>query len=230
MGLDIKYNYPHAFFLSVAVITFIFGFYPFYINNFNFSSIHWTRILIHGILIIISIVCLWKGFILWGDKERKRKEFEDIRKKRMEQELDINKQRLEEYRLNNQIKELTSELDSLKSSNKEERKRKEIEIEKLKKEILEKKQEINKAKSTLYDLKKDEISKLPDNFSSSALTFSGASCFPIASSGASMLPVDSVENSYLNTPTFPSQKKCRSCGAQLSYTEILCPKCGSYNI
>lgn len=216
-----KYNYPHAFFLSVAVITLIFGFYPFYINNFDYSSMHWTRILIHGILIIISIVCLWKGFVLWSDKERKREEFEEIRKKRMEQELDINRQKLGESKLNNQIKELTLELNSLKTSNKEQRERKEIEIEKLKKEILEKKQEINKAKDILYDLKKEEISKLP--------TLSGSSLLPI--------PI-----SYYSEPTTPPSvsglnnyseialgstgfKKCPVCGNLISSSATICYFC-----
>jgi hypothetical protein len=229
MSLDIKYNYPHTFFLSVAVITLIAGFYPFYINNFNFSLIHWTRILIHGILIIISITCFGKGFSLWEDKENKREKFEEIRKKRMEQECNINQQILEEYKLNNQIRKLNLELDSLKEISKKERKKKEEEINQLKKEILEKKQEIDDAKSILYGLKKDEISKLPDNFSSSASTpfLSGSTFFPGTASGALLTPLG-YASSCSGSIVSPTQKKCNICGSQIDYGTVICPNCNNY--
>lgn len=219
MALDIKYNYPHTFFLSVGVITLIFGFYPFYMNNFDYLSIHWTKVVIHHILIAISMVCLWKGFDLWSDKERERKEFENIRKKRMEQELEINKQKLDESKL---IKERDLELENIKKTNKKDRENKENKIERLRKEILEKEQEINKAKNVLHDLKKEEISKLP--------ILSGGQIFPAFTNYYSVPTNSLLLPEANNCPDLvymgsDKLKKCLVCKNLVSLDADICPFC-----
>jgi hypothetical protein len=206
MSLDIKYNYPHTFFLSVGIITFIFGVYPFYINNFYFSMIHWTKIVIHLTLLVLSVTCLLKGFSLWDRKESERKDFENIRKKRMEQEIDLNQQKMEEFKLTNEIKKLTSE-----KSSSTERKRMEKEIEELKIKIMEKEKELTKAK-------KEEISRFPGVALSGSVIFpTPVSNFPLASSGAIYSDQIAIGNTSL--------KKCPTCGNLISSNTTFCYFC-----
>ena len=95
--LNIKYNYPHTFFLSVGIVLLIFGFYPFYIANLNITLIHLSKIIIHGVLLAISVLCILIGFKLWGEKEVKILETRKREKKEIEGEIKIKKSEIEKF-------------------------------------------------------------------------------------------------------------------------------------
>ena len=200
--LNIKYNYPHTFFLSVGIVTLIFGFYPFYMANLNTNLIHLSKIIIHGGLLIISLLCLWKGFKLWGEKEKEKKEMADIIKKGRKQLVELRELNLQEKKVKNQVLKLKQEVKILETRKKE---KKEIEGEiKIKKSEIEKfNKEIDEKTSKLYELQKEEISKTPDNY---LLT----STWTTSTSGTNIVPDFSM--SSITPYADPNQKRCSKCG------------------
>lgn len=198
----------------------------------------WTKWIIHSCISILGLVCLWKGLWLWSKKEDERIAFENSRRKRMEQEIEINQRRLEETDLANKIVKLNSEKESLKESSKKEIEKKDKQIEELGKEILEKKKEIIEAKAKLYDLKKEEISKFPTNFLTNGFnsSVSGAAIIPSPVDYSSL-----VSNNQNSSPLFLNssldqnitnvkpnyQKKCKSCGNIYPLYAVMCSNCNS---
>lgn len=225
LGLDIKYNYPHTFFLSAGLILLIFGFYPFYITNFNFDLIHYTKILIHSLSIIISLICLWKGFKLWGEKEEQEIERIKASKKIREQEIELKQLTIERIKYENRLRALKIEIKNLERSKKEkteeveqEIKAKKLEISKLSEEIAQKQEDIENKTKKIYELQKEEVSKISNTPPLWASSISGANI----SSGSI-----SVTN-WLN----PYSRKCSNCGKDyemnpniLDIDIGLCPSC-----
>ncbi len=207
--LNIKYNYPHTFFLSVGIVLLIFGFYPFYIANLNITLIHLSKIIIHGVLLAISVLCILIGFKLWGEKEKEKKEMAEITKKRINQSIEIKELSLQEKKAKNQLGILKQEVKILETRKREKKeiegeiKIKKSEIEKFNKEILVKQKEIGEKTSKLYELQKEEISKTPDNY---LLT----STWTTSTSGSNIVPDFSM--SSITPYADSNQKRCSKCG------------------
>ncbi|MBA7712013.1 hypothetical protein ES703_120981 [subsurface metagenome] len=235
--IDIKYDYPHAFFLSVGIVTLIFGFYPFYITNWNFNLMHLSRIIIHAVLLIFSILCILKGLKLWKEKEEEKKEVAKITKERLKLSLELKKLSLQERKDKNQVDKLNQEIIKLLEKKEEERKKVEVEIkgkkseiEKFNTEISKKRKEIDEKTSKLYELQEEEISKTPNSylFASGATTTSGA----ISASRANLTPTISIPDTAQIYNY--AQKKCSKCGEMYSPIwgmpdEGVCQMC-RYNI
>lgn len=247
--MDIKFDYPHTFFLSIGIILLILGIYPFYFNNFNFSLMNLTQIIIHFVALIISIICLINGFRLWEESETDKKEMAEASRKRINQIIKINEFEIEEMENKKELSKLKEEIElidkskNLKNIEKlkydQQIKIKKDEINRLSNEIQKKREERNKDIKTFYTLQKDEISKLPDSFfakinssttgSVVPISLSGSSFFP--ASGAIMNPFD-LNNSAgfrLITPEKNVGKKCSRCNKIFFpiFNEELCPECNS---
>lgn len=232
---NIKYNYPHTFFLSVGIITLIFGVYPFYTNNFDLALIHWSKIVIHAMLLILSTVCIVKGLKLWDKKEYEKEEMAEIVKKKLKQTIELKELDLEERRDRRNVARLTGEIKALEHNKKEKKqteqeiKKKKSEIEKLNKEILDKRKKIEEETSKLYEFKKEEISKTPDNF----LLNPGSPTFRNSISGASISPTfpDILPT---GVPSLVGSKKCSKCGTDyvpsIIFDKGVCSSCDTFDL
>ncbi|MCK4997296.1 hypothetical protein KAS08_03245 [Candidatus Pacearchaeota archaeon] len=221
MALDIKFNYPHTFFLSIGLALFIFGVTPFYLGSFDYTtSQDVVKIITHIVSVIISLVCLGKGISLWEAREREQEGFRNIRKETMQQELEIITRK-------NEMGNSILKLESLKKDEEktgEELKKKNEEIKKLDKKIDSQKKDIIGAKAKLYSLRKDEIEKIPDsNMSSGAIVLgsntpnlSGYTGSATSWNGFSTLgsPYPGLKTicPVCNTPNEVGCRKCEKCG------------------
>ena len=200
----IKYSYPHAFFLSIGLILLLFGFYPFYIVNLDFSLIPLPRIVIHIICLIFAISSIVWGLYLWNKREKEKSEMAKITKKRLEQSIELKELILQEKKFQNKVDVLKKEVKAGEGKIKE----KESEIEESNKNILEKQKEIEEKTSKLYELRKEEVSKTPDSFFISPTAML---------SGQAALRGSGGESGWWSPSGWP--KTCSKCGAL--YTPLL---------
>ncbi|MBI4116952.1 hypothetical protein HY449_04375 [Candidatus Pacearchaeota archaeon] len=242
--IDLKYNYPHTFLLSIGVILFIFGFYPFYINNLNWNSLSLTKVVTHSISFVLSVLFLFFGGYLWTESEKQRNKLSELTKKRMQQEIELRELSISEKKDKIKMQQISREIEFLKKSKDEKKtdlekglKQKREELEKVQSEITKKEKEIEKKVNDLYDLQKQEISSIPNSY------FSGASTSFALTSGANI-----TYNPYSTTPTtsyevyrpyitsIPSTttligiyRNCQKCKKLFLGSEDLCPECKNKN-
>ncbi len=165
--MAIKYNYPHAFFLSIGIALFLFGLSVFYINDYVFASIGLGKLITHGVSLIIGVWGIFRGFKLWSEKDKEKKEFADLSRKRILLELEKAQLELEDFKDKRQRDQLKREIEALESSkgkNKEEIEKKNEQLKKLNEEVRKKQEEMQKATENIYKLQKEEVSKIPDKY------------------------------------------------------------------
>ncbi len=233
MAFEIKYNYPHTFFLSVSIVIMIFGFWPFYVNNFNWEYIlknmNFIKMLIHFGLILISIFCFFKGMKLWEQLEIDKEEIGKLRKEILKQTIESNKLEMDKIKINNEREQLIYKLSESKK-NSDERTKIEVEIKSLDNDLIIKKQEIEKVTQELYRVKKEEISKTPNNL------ISGIA--PVSSSYASISPIPNnttFSGSYVAyspapampyfSNVFPVSTYCHKCKKIYTSPNKICLNC-----
>ena len=230
--LQLRYDNRHTFFISLGVIIFLFGIYPFY--RYDIDQIFIKIIIFHFLGLIVGVYLCKKGMTIWKERDNEELEITKFIKEEIEKYNELKKLEIESQKLRIDKDKLLFDLSTVKKDLNQKKQKKEIieketkeklkEIEKLKEDIEKKQKELLDKEKNIYDRRETSISGLPNT-----ITVSGATMYP--STGSTM--TSSEVTTIMTYPYYPDgslcEKKCKICKKiyipDQYFDMSICPEC-----